>query len=302
MKMVTPDPEQGMFHQPVMADEVALFLHPQSGTIVDGTVGGGGHARVILERATGPIRLLGIDADGEAIAAARRQLESFDNVELVHSDYCRMGLLARQLGLLPVSGVLLDLGVSLYQLKSPARGFGFDVAGPLDMRFDQSQGQTAADLLRRMSEKQLCELLRRWGEEPMSGRIARSVTALRQGLRTTADLAAAVRRAVPRRRERATLARVFQAVRIAVNRELERVAEGLRVGLELVAPGGRMVVIAYHSLEDRLVKRSFRAAAQAGQAVVLTPKPLRPSESELARNPRARSARLRAVEIIRSGQ
>ncbi len=288
-----------MYHQPVMVDEVLEFLRPGSGTIVDGTVGGGGHARALLERGGPAFRLLGIDADGEAIAAARRQLEDFDNVELVQSDYVDMAALARRLGFEPVTGVLLDLGVSLHQLTTAARGFGHDVEGPLDMRFDQGSGRTAAELLRSTPERELRDLLRSYGEEPMSGRVARVVHEARAGLRTTADLARAVGRAVPARFRRKALARVFQAVRIAVNRELDRVAAGLAAALGLLAPGGRLVVISYHSLEDRLAKTAFRLAAAEGRVVVLTPKPVRPTESEVAANPRARSARLRAIEVSR---
>lgn len=300
-----------MFHQPVMVDEVLGFLRPGSGTIVDGTVGGGGHARALLERGAAgpadgqaagapgrsPFRLLGIDADGEAIAEARRQLEDFENVELVHSTYAEMAALVRRLELAPVTGVLLDLGVSLHQLQSAGRGFGHDVAGPLDMRFDQESGRTAADVVRVTPERELRDLLREFGEEPMSGRVARVIHELRAELRTTADLARAVGRAVPARFRRKALARTFQAIRIAVNRELENVRQGIAAALDTLAPGGRLVVISYHSLEDRLAKQAFRQAAAEGRATVLTPKPLRPTEEEVARNPRARSARLRAVEV-----
>jgi len=316
------------YHEPVMVDEVLEYLQPRSGTVIDATVGGGGHARAILEAlaasATEKIdgdselarrpehcgthgdagprkrgRLLGLDADPEALASARRQLGKHDNMELIHANYVDVAALVRRFGLEPVTGVLFDLGVSLHQLASPSRGFSHDCEGPVDMRFDQTATRpTALSLLKRASEKELRDWFRDFGQEPMSGRVARVVHERRHHMRTTADLADAVRRAVPVRFARKALARVFQALRIVTNRELENVKRGLDAAVEVLAPGGRIVVLAYHSLEDRIVKDVFRAGRAAGRLRVLTPKPLRPTVEEVLRNPRARSARLRAAEVI----
>jgi 16S rRNA (cytosine1402-N4)-methyltransferase len=311
-----------------MVDEVLEYLQPRSGTVIDATVGGGGHARAILEalavstteavdkdrelarrpehcgthgdaglRKRG--RLLGLDADPEAVASARRQLGKHDNMELIHANYVDVAALVRRFGLEPVTGVLFDLGVSLHQLASPDRGFSYDCEGPIDMRFDQTAARsTALDLLKRASEKELRDWFRSFGQEPMSGRVARVVHERRHRMMTTMDLADAVRRAVPARFGRKALARVFQALRIVTNRELENVRQGLDAAIEVLAPGGRIVVLAYHSLEDRIVKDVFRAGRAAGRLRVLTPKPLRPPAGEVLKNPRARSARLRAAEVL----
>jgi 16S rRNA (cytosine1402-N4)-methyltransferase len=290
------------YHEPVMVHEVLEYLSPRTGTIVDATVGGGGHARAILDSlagdASGSSRLLGIDKDPEAIASAGRQLSSFDNMELVHASYTDMSALVRRFGFTSVTGVLFDFGVSLHQLATPARGFSFDAEGPVDMRFDQTGTEpTALELVRRTPERELRDWLRAYGEEPMSGRVARVIHERRREIATTRDLADAVRRAVPARYVRNTLARVFQALRIATNRELENVRRGLEVALDMLVPGGRLVVLSYHSLEDRVAKGTLRAGAEAGRLRVLTKKPLRPTPAEVARNPRSRSARLRAAEV-----
>jgi 16S rRNA (cytosine1402-N4)-methyltransferase len=292
-----------------MVDEVLSYLAPQSGTVVDATVGGGGHARAILERlghevrqrasAGSKCRLLGFDRDAEAVASARVQLSSFENVELVHASYTEMPAIAGRLGIAPVAGVLFDLGVSLHQLVTSGRGFGHDICGPLDMRFDQSgTGMTARDVVRRMPELRLRALLREFGEEPMSGRVARVLHERRLALRTTSDLAQAVRSAVPARLARRALARVFQALRIFVNDELCQVRSGLAAALSVLGEGGRLVVISYHSLEDRIVKHFLRKSGQDGLVRVLTARPVLPRDAEVRRNPRARSAKLRAAERL----
>jgi 16S rRNA (cytosine1402-N4)-methyltransferase len=312
-----------------MLREVLEYLRPVSGTIVDACVGGGGHARSILqalatgavpggaggdregigqvpasssrdrshEPASRPGSLIGIDCDAEALAAAKRQLGNFDNLELVQASYVDMAALARRLRLAPVTGVLFDFGASLRQLTCAERGFSFDSDGPIDMRFDQtSQEPTALDLVRRAPEKQLRQWLREYGEEPMSGRIARVVHERRHQLRTTRDLADAVRSVIPGRFLHRSLPRVFQALRIVTNREIENIRRGLAAALEILAPGGRLVALSYHSLEDREVKTFFRAGREAGRLRILTRKPLRPTDDEVAGNARSRSARLRAAE------
>ena len=288
-----------MFHEPVLVEEVLELLRPDHGTIVDATCGGGGHTRAILER-SGRVRLLGLDLDPEAIASAHGQLGSFhDNLDLRQASYVDMVEYVMEPGMQPVTGVLFDFGVSLHQLQTPGRGFGHDVDGPLDMRFSGRRGgPTALQLVRRSSRRRIMTWLREYGEEPFSGRIARVIHERQNSIQTTGDLAEAVRSVVPARLARRTLARVFQALRIAVNNELDNIRAGLRVALDILAPGGRIVTISYHSLEDRICKVALRDAAKAGQVSVLTRKPVRPGADEVARNPAARSARLRAAEKL----
>lgn len=274
-----------------------LAVRP-GGLWVDGTVGLGGHAFEILRRSAPAGALLGLDRDGQALArAAERLAEYGPRVRLAHADY---RALPRLLESEPAPrGVLLDLGLSSMQLDDPARGFSFQREGPLDMRMDTSGGHTAADLVNRLPERELADLIYRFGEERGSRRIARAIlfARARAPLRTTTELAALVRRALPRQgRHRIDPAtRTFQALRIAVNDELHGLGECLQAVAERLELGGRLVVIAFHSLEDREVKQAFRALAGRGFRL-LTRKPLRTGAEEEARNPRARSARLRGVE------
>jgi 16S rRNA (cytosine1402-N4)-methyltransferase len=312
-----------------MPREVIEYLQPVSGIIIDACLGGGGHARSILEalaaseegrrdrdasggrerpsahggddpgRGLRPSGLLGIDCDPEAVASAQRQLGDFNNVEIVHANYAELPSLVRELALAPVTGVLFDFGASLWQLTTGSRGFAIDADGPIDMRFDQTADvPTARDLIRRSSERTLRDWLRTYGEEPMSGRVARVMHERRREMDTTGDLARAVRDAVPARFARKALARVFQALRIVTNHELLNIRRGLAGALEVLVPTGRLVALSYHSLEDREVKQFVRAGRAAGKLRVLTPKPILPGAEEVARNPRARSARLRAAEVI----
>ncbi len=312
-----------------MPREVLEYLKPVSGVIIDACLGGGGHARSILEalaesnereldgrasagrerptaqRDDGQSRggwssgLLGIDCDTEALASAKRQLGDFNNVEIVHANYADLPALVRESGLAPVTGVLFDFGASLYQLTSGPRGFAIDANGPIDMRFDQTaETPTALDLIRSASEHTLRDWFRAYGEEPMSGRVARVIHERRRELATTGDLARVVMDAVPARFARKALARVFQALRIVTNREIENIRRGLAAALEVLAPTGRLVALSYHSLEDREVKQFLRAGRIAGKLRVLTPKPVMPSAEEVEQNPRSRSARLRAAEVI----
>jgi 16S rRNA (cytosine1402-N4)-methyltransferase len=285
-------------HRPVLVREVMELLAVKPGGFyVDGTVGLGGHALEIL-RASGPAgRLLGLDRDTEALARARDVLAPFgERARLLHADYRRIPELV---GDEAPDGVLLDLGVSSLQLDAPERGFSFQLAGPLDMRMDRSRGRTAADLVNRLPEAELADLLHRLGEERCSRRIARAIVLARRARRieTTAELAALVRRAArpTRRRGLDPATRTFQALRIHVNAELEGLGPTLSHLARALAPAGRMAVIAFHSLEDREVKRAFRTLVPEGFRI-LTRKPIRPGEAEVRDNPRSRSARLRGIE------
>jgi 16S rRNA (cytosine1402-N4)-methyltransferase len=291
-------------HLPVMPDEVVFFLSPRRrGWVVDGTVGMGGHAELLLEAGGADTRLFGIDRDPDALARARLRLARFgERVVLKHGDFRRLEALAREHGVEEAQSVLLDLGVSSVQLAEGARGFSFEADGPLDMRFDPTGGPTAARLLATSSEAELARILREYGDEPHARRIARAVVVRRghRPLRTTADLVAAVRAAVPRRRwprGRHVATRTFQALRIAVNDELGALAEALPGAARLLAPGGRLGVISFHSGEDRIVKRTFRALAGARYGI-LEPSPLAPCREERLINPRCRSARLRVLERL----
>jgi 16S rRNA (cytosine1402-N4)-methyltransferase len=288
-----------VFHRAVLVDEVLEFLAPAEGTIIDACVGGGGHAREIARILGGKGRLLGIDVDPEAIASAQGQLVNQKNVELVLANYADMAAIVNSGNYGPVTGVLMDLGVSYHQLTRGERGFSFDRDGPLDMRFDQSASlPPALTLLRRASVPQQVQWLREFGQEPAAARIARRIDVHRHELRTTGDLAGLVRGSVRPEHRRNTLARVFQAIRIAVNHELENVRAGLQAALAVLEPGGRLVVISYHSLEDREAKLALREGAKAGRVRVLTPKPVRPGAAEVSANPQSRSARLRAGEKL----
>jgi len=263
---------------------------------VDATVGAGGHAERLLE-ASGPSgRVVGIDRDPEALEVARHRLARFGGrLQLVHGNFAVLKMLLDKLGLREVDGVLFDLGVSSLQLQRPERGFSFQLPGPLDMRMDPGQEQTAADLVNRLSEVELADLLRRYGEESFARRIARSIVR-RRPLHTTTELVEAVQAVVPRSRWPRRLhvaTRTFQALRIATNRELECLEQALGQLPEVLRPGGRAVVISFHSLEDRLVKRAFQSDPRLR---ALTRKPVRASAEEVRANPRARSARLRAAE------
>jgi 16S rRNA (cytosine1402-N4)-methyltransferase len=281
----------------LLAETLELLAVRPGGLWVDGTVGLGGHAAAIL-RATAPDgRLLGLDKDGETLERARGALgELAPRARLEQADFREIP--QRLAGEAP-DGILLDLGISSAQLDDPARGFSFQAEGPLDMRMDRSSRTTAADLVNGMRERELADLIYEYGEEPASRRIARAIVRAReeQPIRTTTGLAEIVRRAARRTGRRPGLhpaTRTFQALRIRVNRELDRLGEALLAAARTLAPRGRMVVIAFHSLEDRAVKETFRALDGHGFRS-LTKKPLRPSEDETRRNPRARSARLRGL-------
>lgn len=286
-------------HEPVLFNEAMMALAPRpGGRYIDATVGAGGHARGILERCSPDGRLLGVDQDAQALDTARQALAAYEpRVTLVHGNFARLGTLACQYGFYPADGVLFDLGVSTMQLSDAARGFAFSLEGPLDMRMDRTAETTAADLVNTLSEADLADILYRYGEERMSRRIARAIVRARP-LRTTTELAGVVARAIGRRGRIHPATRTFQALRIVVNKELEALAQGLEAALDVLGPGGRVVVISFHSLEDRLTKQYFRQEQGKSPPTlhVLTRKPVRPTISEQQRNPRSRSAKLRAAE------
>jgi 16S rRNA (cytosine1402-N4)-methyltransferase len=281
-------------HRPVLLEEsLELLAVKPGGRYVDGTLGLGGHAAEILRRSAPDGRLLGTDLDGETLARARHALEEFgERVTLHQADFRAVPSL---LGGEEVDGILLDLGISSAQLDDPERGLSFQAEGPLDMRLDRTQGTTAGEVVNRMRERELADLIYRYGEEHASRRIARAIVAARP-LRTTRELAEVVRRAAPRSRRPGLhpATRTFQALRIHVNRELEGLGDALVALARSLRPGGRMTVIAFHSLEDREAKQAFRALAPEGFRI-LTKKPVRPGLAEVQRNPRARSARLRGI-------
>jgi 16S rRNA (cytosine1402-N4)-methyltransferase len=305
--------EEGMRHIPVMADEVVrCLLHDRSRVVFDGTVGFGGHAEALL-RAREGLRVIGVDRDPAALEAAGRRLAPYgERVVLAHALYSDIDSVLAPVG--KVDGVLLDLGVSSPQIDDAARGFAHGASGPLDMRMG-SEGETAAALLAAADADEIGRWLREYGEVTRPRRLARTIRAAVDAgaMHTTADLRRAVEAALGRATSPADLSRVFQAVRIAVNGELDGLRRFLDRVLDCLEPHGRLVIVSYHSLEDRMVKQFLRDASTAcvcppalpicvcgrvPRVRVLTRRPLRPGAEELQRNPRARSARLRAAEAL----
>lgn len=300
-------------HIPVLYQEVLSALQPRAGSlIIDGTVGAGGHALGILERSAPDGALLGLDRDPVTLPLAQQRLARFgERVHLRHGSFRELAAQAQAAGWTAVDGVLLDLGLSSLQLDDPQRGFAFRHDGPLDMRFDPTSGASAADLVNRLPEGELADLIYRHGEERQSRRFARAIVAARP-IRTTVELAELIAKAHRGRRGKTHPAtRTFQALRIAVNDELSALQEALPQAVQLLRSGGRLAVIAFHSLEDRMVKRFMREESRnvvcppeeqtgrienAARLCLVQRKPIRPSEEEIQRNPRARSARLRVAE------
>jgi 16S rRNA (cytosine1402-N4)-methyltransferase len=309
-------------HVPVLAEEVLEMLAPSAGSLqIDATLGGGGHTERILEATDPDGRLLGLDADGAAVARVDGRLRPRfgDRLVLRRANFRELATVAPEAGFGAVDGCLFDLGLSSFQLADTDRGFGFRAGGPLDMRFDTNRGVPAAELLATLDADQLTALFRRYGEEPKAPRIARAIVAARSTapVSTAEELAALIEKVVPpnprqpRRTHPAT--RVFQALRIAVNEELDALETGLSAAVDLLRPGGRLVVLSYHSLEDRIVKRFFAAerrgcvcppelpvcvCGRSPRLRLLSRPSVTPSDAEIAANPRARSARLRAVERL----
>jgi 16S rRNA (cytosine1402-N4)-methyltransferase len=283
-------------HVPVLADEVVTWLRPMAGqTLVDGTLGGGGHTQ-LLAHAVGPTgRVIALDRDPAAVETATAQLRDLP-VRVCHANYSDLPEVLAELGVAAVDGILLDLGLSSDQLADANRGFSFHSTGPLDLRYDTTRGEPAWKLVERLSAEHLADLIYQYGEEHYSRQIARRIVELRRKtpIHTSADLAEVVRRTVPRSRsERIDPAtRTFQALRIAVNEELKWLEVALRRLPDCLCIGGRLAVISFHSLEDRLVKEAFR---DDPRLEVLTRRPVRPTEQEIADNPRSRSAKFRVA-------
>ncbi len=291
-------------HRPVMLQEVLAWLQPRAGGIyLDGTIGAGGHSLAILEVSGPDGRIVGLDRDATAVATALQALRPYgDRAVIVQAAYGDAPHVVRETTGRNLDGALLDLGVSSLQLDTPARGFSFLANGPLDMRMDVRDSVTAADLVNRLPEKDLARILEEHGEERYARRITRGIVRRRaqSPVLTTLALVEAIREAVPPAYLHGRLhfaTRTFQALRIAVNHELESLEPALRQIAALLRPGGRLVVLAFHSLEDRIVKRTFRALAQGPTAgfTVLTKRPITPSAEECVENPRARSAKLRVL-------
>lgn len=304
-------------HAPVMVQEVLRLLRPKAHErYLDATLGGGGHTEQILALSSPDGQVLGLDWDEEAIAAARQRLGKFgDRLVIRRANFTEAKEILREIGWRRVDGILMDLGLSSHHTDSPERGFSFQSESRLDMRMDRRQSRDAYQVANTFSIRELERILREYGEEPLSRRIARAIDAQRRqkAIETTLELAQLVARLVRRSGKVHPATRTFQALRIAVNRELEHLEEFLEEGYDLLHPGGRMVVISFHSLEDRLVKKAFRKwsrsclcpprsfVCQCGwsqKASLLTARPLPASQEELRSNPRSRSARLRAVERV----
>jgi 16S rRNA (cytosine1402-N4)-methyltransferase len=290
-------------HAPVLLSETVALLEPsRGGTFVDCTLGLGGHTAALLEAGAG--RVIGLDRDPRALEVARERLSAWgDRVELVHADYRELPAVLASRGIDAVDGALADLGVSSMQLDEPSRGFSFRADGPLDMRMDTTRGETAAQMLASVDEQELADVIYRFGEERKSRRVARAIVEARDEapIETTARLASIVRRAAGggtyQRLDPAT--RTFQALRIWVNRELDGLDAFVVDAVRALKQGGRLVVIAFHSLEDRVVKHTMRILDRGeGLVRVLTKKPIIAADAEVAGNPRARSAKLRAVERV----
>lgn len=285
----------------MLVDEVVFLLRPRGeGWVIDGTVGLGGHAEALLSASAASVRLLGLDVDPEALARAGARLRPFgDRVRLARASFRAVRAAAEANGVTAARSILLDLGVSSYQLEASGRGFSFQADEPLDMRLDPSTGETAAVLVNGLPEAELARIISEYGEEPHARRIARALVR-RRPVATTGALVAAVRSAVPRAawpRRIHVATRTFQALRMAVNDEPGALRQALAEAPALLTVGGRLGVISFHSGEDRIVKRTFRALAPAGFAE-LEPSPLGPGDDEVRANPRARSAKLRVLERL----
>ncbi len=297
-------------HVPVLAEEICHWLSPKPGGIyVDCTLGVGGTSLKILESSGNNAYILGLDRDSEALAYAEKNLAPHrTQVKLFNGNYSHILEFVHQAGFERVDGVVFDLGVSSLQLDKPERGFSFASDGPLDMRMNQTQGPTAADLVKVLPEKELADLFFEWGEERFSRRIARAIVESRKTfpLETTQALVAVIKGAVPSSYRRGRIhcaTRTFQALRIRVNQELELLQPALQAAVSLLKEGGRVCVVAFHSLEDRVVKHTFRAMAGKDHPVItiLTKRPLTADQREIEQNPRARSAKLRVAQRLAEG-
>ncbi|MEA3489140.1 MAG: 16S rRNA (cytosine(1402)-N(4))-methyltransferase RsmH [Candidatus Omnitrophota bacterium] len=290
-------------HFPVLLREVSRLLAPGPGKVMlDATIGGGGHAREILEKIAPGGRLIAVDRDPEAVKRAEGKLIDFKNeIICVNDDFKNIGRILEENGIEGLDGALFDLGISSYQVDDGQRGFSFLHDGPLDMRYDNSQGSTAGDAVNSLSRRELAEILKQYGEERYAALIAGAIVTNRKKKRiqTTGELRDIIIRAAGRRYRRQRIhpaARTFQALRIYVNDELASVEEAVNKAVRCLRPRGRICVISFHSLEDRIVKNIFRDGAKTGILTVLTKKPVIPERDEVLENPRSRSAKLRAAE------
>ena len=287
------------FHTPVMISEVIKNLNLQpDGIYLDGTIGAGGHATEILAQLSKKGRLIGLDRDAEALDICNKRFgASALPINTFKYSYDNFPKVIDRLGFSELNGILLDLGLSSIQLNSDKRGFSYNSQGTLDMRFDDKQSFTATDLINQASEEELANIIFEFGEERYSRKIAKSIKSTKNIL-TALDLKEAIRRATPPHKRNKTLARVFQAIRIAVNSELEKLKIFLNIFFDYLTVGGRIIIMSYHSIEDRMVKHAFRSLKESGKLNILTKKPVIPSSDELTSNNRSRSAKLRAAERL----
>ena len=288
--------DSGLTHIPVMITEVLSYLAIKpDGIYLDGTIGPGGHATPILKKLIDGGKVVGIDRDEEALDICKKNLKTSSSIlSLYHSSYNNLDKIIAAEGLSSFSGVLLDLGLSSLQLGSKNRGFSYRSEGSLDMRYDQSSGNGAGNLIVHTDQDSLAQIFKEYGEERLASRIAKSIKEMTK-MNTIADLREAIRRCTPPNHRDRTFARIFQALRIAVNQELGILQQFLAKFIDFLRPGGRIVIISYHSLEDRLVKHSFKELASGGKLDILTKRPITATEKERKKNRRARSAKLRAA-------
>lgn len=306
-----------MFHEPVLTQKVIEFLiHDRDGLYLDGTLGGGGHSAAILARLREQGRVIGLDLDDEALQYAQNRLSGFGTrFRAVKSNFKNLDQIRDELQSEKIAGLLLDLGVSSHQIDMPERGFSFSTEGGLDMRMNREQALSALQIVNHSEQQELRDIFRTYGEERRAGLVAKAIVAQREKaeISTTRELVDIVSRVTSRQHRIKSLARIFQALRIAVNQELDNLRTALEKSMDCLAGGGRIVVISYHSLEDRIVKKFFRQEASRCECPpelpvcvcnkldhlrILTKRPVRASEDEILANPRSRSAKLRAAEIV----
>jgi len=284
-------------HTPVLSDKVLEYLNPASGKVfIDCTLGGGGHTdklKIHPDSIGTKLKIIGMDRDLDAIEFAKQKLSKYDDIIYIHDNFSNIKKHVKS----KVDGILFDLGVSSYQINEASRGFSLQKDGPLDMRMDQSQKLTAGEIVNNYPVKELERIFWEYGEERFARRIAQAVIKSRK-IDSTFKLKELIEKAIPTWRKRESVTRIFQALRIAVNSEMENLRIALKESIALLRPGGRMVVISYHSLEDRIVKHTFRDFVKDGILKSLTKKPIRPTAQETDKNPRAGSAKLRAAEKI----